>query len=380
MFLESRYDSYYGAQKSMLTLINSLDRNQFNFNIVTTEDGEFLKGFEQESDFKVDVVKLGKKANVFGGEVFNYSIFEKMLVAIQLFIYNFKILSYVHRKKIDIIYVNDLRALIYSVIASKILRKKVIWYIRTEVDDSKLTYFGLKNADIIITIAQGVLKNLPKSKIGKYNNKITNVYTGFDFEKFSIKDKEIAKKELSLSNEKFIIGYLGSINSRKGLDILVDAYINLLSKYDNIELLIVGDVSNGYEKYWNELKLKLKEANAKYIYYSYSQNVSLIYSALDVFVLPSRSEGLPRVVIEALAHNLPVVSTNVGGAGEIINNNINGLLIEKDSTIELFNAIELLITNPNVRMELIKNASDIKSIFSLTTYKRKINILFENVY
>ena len=379
MFLESRYDSYYGAQKSMMTLIRSLDKTFFDFKIVTTGIGKFIRGVKKDSDYKVDVIKIGKKANTFGGKILEYSTFEKILVAIQILIYNIKILNYLIKNKIDIIYVNDIRALLYTIIASKLLKKKIVWYIRAEVPNNKLTDIGLKYSDFIITIANGVLKNIPEEKIKKINYKITNIYTGFDFSEFKILDKKLAKKKLSISENKFVIGYLGSINDRKGIDILIDAYLDLLKKHDNIELVIAGDVSHGYEEYWNKLKLKIKEEGGKFTYIPYCQNVSLVYSALDVFVLPSRLEGLPRVVIEAMAHKLPVVCTNVGGSSEIINDKVNGLLIEKNSVIALYNALEFLLKNTDVRMNIIKNTSIIKNKFDINEYQNKINNIFKRI-
>lgn len=379
MFLESRYDSYYGAQKSMMTLIRSLDKTFFDFKIVTTGIGKFIRGVKEYSDYKVDVIKIGKKANTFGGKILEYSTFEKILVAIQILIYNIKILNYLVKNKIDIIYVNDIRALLYTIIASKFLKKKIVWYIRAEVPNNKLTDIGLKYSDFIITIANGVLKNIPEEKIKKINYKITNIYTGFDFSEFKILDKKLAKKKLSISENKFVIGYLGSINDRKGIDILIDAYLDLLKKHDNIELVIAGDVSHGYEEYWNKLKLKIKEESGKFTYIPYCQNVSLVYSALDVFVLPSRSEGLPRVVIEAMAHNLVVICTNVGGASEIIEHKINGLLIKKDSVHDLYNAIDFLITKPKERKKISNNTVTIKNKFDLIVFQKEINQLFKNI-
>lgn len=172
---------------------------------------------------------------------------------------------------------------------------------------------------------------------------------------------------------------MGSINDRKGIDILIDAYLDLLKKHDNIELVIAGDVSHGYEEYWNKLKLKIKEESGKFTYIPYCQNVSLVYSALDVFVLPSRSEGLPRVVIEAMAHNLVVICTNVGGASEIIEHKINGLLIKKDSVHDLYNAIDFLITKPKERKKISNNTVTIKNKFDLIVFQKEINQLFKNI-
>ncbi len=376
MFLESRYDSFYGAQKSMLKLIQSLDKNNFDYKVVTTEHGKLKSGLE-ENNIQVDIVKLGKRANVFGGKALEYSIIGKMFVAFQILFYNLKMIRYIEKNNVDIVYVNDLRALLYSVLATKILKKKNVWYIRSDVPNSKLTEVGLKFSDNIITIAQGVLRYLPQEKIEKYNHKITNIYTGFDFDQYKIFDKNESKIRLGILENKFVIGYLGSINERKGLDILVDSFIELNNNPSNIELLVVGDVSPGHESYWDMQLGKIEKANVSFKNIPFCKEVSRAYSAMDIFVLPSRSEGLPRVVIEAMGHQLPVIATEVGGASEIIESGNLGLLIKKDSIDELISGLTTLINSSDMRKRIGINAkSNVTEKFSKKDFQEKINNFF----
>src|SRR5699024_11705384 len=109
--IESRCDSFYGAQKRMLKLIKSVDKELFNYKVITTKDGKFKDGMQQNG-VKTDGITLGKEANVFGGKALSYSILEKMIVVFQILLYNLKVIKYIYTNKIDVIYVNNLRALL----------------------------------------------------------------------------------------------------------------------------------------------------------------------------------------------------------------------------------------------------------------------------
>ncbi|ANU22491.1 glycosyltransferase family 4 protein [Planococcus donghaensis] len=380
LFLESRSDSFYGAQKSMLKLIQSLNQNEFECVVVTTKEGELSKELRKKN-IPIDIVKLNKKANIFGGEILQYSILKKMNIAVHLLIYNFKIFLYLRKNKIDTIYVNDIRALIYSILATKIMRKKNIWYIRADISDTILSKLALRFSDNIITIANGVLRHVPKDKLLKYNGKITNIYTGFDFSEYQISDKENSKKNIGLSKNKLVIGYLGSINERKGTDFLIDSFIRIKKIYNDTELLVVGNVSPGYENYWKNLMEKVLKYGESIKYIPYSNKVSDIYSAMDIFILPSRSEGLPRVVIEAMAHKIPVISTDVGGVREIIENNINGFVIEKDNSEELFSELNSLLKDSLKRKKIGElGEKSARNNFSEEVFIKKINSYFREIH
>ncbi|WP_147803623.1 glycosyltransferase [Alkalicoccus halolimnae] len=378
MFLEARFDSFYGAQKSMLKLIQSLDPNKFECRVMTTGTGRLKKGFEEEH-VSVDVVKLGKKANVFGGAALQYSLFSKVIAVLQIFLYNLKVMIYILRYKIDVIYVNDERAFLYSVIAAKVLRRKNVIYIRSEMLGGRFNEAVLKYSSHIITIAEGVLKKIPDAKIEKYRHKISNIYTGFEFEKLKALDKSFAKESVGVSPEKVVVGFLGGISERKGIDLLVDSFIELYPRYENIELLIVGDASDGYEAYWEDQLSKITEGKVNFTHLPFRKNVSEAYSAMDIFVLPSRDEGLPRVVIEAMAHDLPVIATDAGGTQEIITKESLGIIVERtqDSLVE---GITRLLEDEKGRATMANQSRKaVRLRFSDEVFKENVNNYFSRI-
>ena len=84
-------------------------------------------------------------------------------------------------------------------------------------------------------------------------------------------------------------------------------------------------------------------------------NAQQYLKAFDIFCLPSIKEGLSYTLIEALAARLPIITTNVGGNPEIIENNINGILVNPKKPIDLAEAINNLLINKNLQDKFINN-------------------------
>jgi glycosyltransferase involved in cell wall biosynthesis len=90
-------------------------------------------------------------------------------------------------------------------------------------------------------------------------------------------------------------------------------------------------------------------------YIPWGKELSRISSGSDLFVLPSHSEGVPKVLLEAMAAGLPVIATNVGGIPDIITNNENGILIPPGSPEAIADAVKLVMENSSLREKLIEN-------------------------
>jgi glycosyltransferase involved in cell wall biosynthesis len=148
-----------------------------------------------------------------------------------------------------------------------------------------------------------------------------------------------------------IVLYVGRLDAEKGVDLLIDAW-HLLQSPD-ATLLLVGD---GPERQKLE-QLATSGVNRTPIRFEGpSTDVHRYYAAADVFVLPSRSEGLSNALLEAMASGLPVVATDVGGNRQVIDTPLIGKLVAPSDPRSLRDAIAQLLANPAMRRAMGQSA------------------------
>ncbi len=167
--------------------------------------------------------------------------------------------------------------------------------------------------------------------------------TGIHLERFqNINQDKITKlkEEFCVKEDEKIIIFVGMLTERKGVDKVIKISQRLLSENYNIKTLIVGDAhgENIYEKLVNE---KYKD---KIIFVGGRKDIPEFMSLADVLLLPSEGEGLPGVVMEAMASGLPVVATNEGCTPDLIDDlprtdeeyylSVKKILLEKINTIQ----------------------------------------------
>lgn len=378
LFVESRYNSYYGAQQSMVKLIGVLARG-FRCEVLTTKKGRLAEELER-MNIPVRIIKLGARSNEFNGKVLKYGLIQKLAVVIELLMFNLRVLQYIFTNKIRIVYVNDARSLIYVGMAAKLLRCKVIYYIRADVEHNWITRLCFLLSNKVITIAQGVLRRLPSSFRGRYAHKTMNIYTGFEFDKEEAEVDAIQlRKKFGIQDHRFVIGYVGSIHPRKGLDVLV----NVLEKIGNdheLTLLMAGDASDGQSEYWGELQDRLRQSEVQVIHVGYQRKLAPVYSVMDALVLPSRSEGLPRTVIEAMSFGVPVIATDVGGVKEIIPSEEYGIVIPHDDEEALQEAIQYMRSSPDYRRGVHTSAKRyVREKFNHERFEHEVLSLFTKI-
>jgi len=148
---------------------------------------------------------------------------------------------------------------------------------------------------------------------------------------------------------------VGRLVPWKGIQEIIEVLPYLIRKYTNLVFLIVGD---GPER--DNLKKKVGTLGLRrhvvFLGALPREEVFHILKSADVFILNSRYEGLPHVVIEAMASKVPVVASNIKPNRELIENNVNGLLIDIGSKEQLVNAIMSLLENQNMRRRISDEA------------------------
>lgn len=199
---------------------------------------------------------------------------------------------------------------------------------------------------------------------------------------YAVLDNSIPETELYGLNDKRIV-CLANFRPQKDHFTLIEAFNSILVNFPEWSLHCVGKDFN------DEYSLKIKEKIHKlglsknvYLYNSKS-DISNILKQCQIGVLSSKSEGLPLALLEYGLANLAVISTNVGDCKKVIQNNVNGILVEKNNFKTFGESLELLISTPEIRNKFSENLnsfvkeswSEKAVIFKLCNYYNKLSVL-----
>jgi len=155
------------------------------------------------------------------------------------------------------------------------------------------------------------------------------------------------KKEINLL-------YIGRLGHEKGIHYLIEAYKNIAKTKKNVKLFIAGD-GECLRELQEDIALSGLTSNVIFLGHQTREEIDRTFLNCDIMILPSLSEGVPKVLLEAMTKGLPVVATSVGGIPDIIENMKNGVLVPSKSHEEITKAVELIIDDRDLRENIVKN-------------------------
>lgn len=200
-----------------------------------------------------------------------------------------------------------------------------------------------KNAASVVAVSQNLADLAARTAPGQ---PIQVVRNGVDCEEFH------PDQTGETQGDRFIVLCVSRLIERKGLKYLFDAFLPLARRHKSAELHIVGDgpLRSSLEAWTREHQL---ETQVKFYGSVPHENVSEIYRAADIFVLPSKKEALGNVVLEAMASGLPII-TSATGAQEMLNE--NGIVVSPESTNELTDAMEAILKDKQLGQQYSRNS------------------------
>jgi glycosyltransferase involved in cell wall biosynthesis len=205
-----------------------------------------------------------------------------------------------------------------------------------------------ENSNIaVVTPSEWLASEARKSLIFK-DKDIHVIPYGVDSSIFKPTDKTRAKKMLKLSEDTIVLtfGVMSHHEKRKGFQELIKAMEILKSKVSSIKIVALFFGANFSDEFPLDIvNIGLIEDDIK---------LSLIYSAADIFILPSLEDNLPNTILESLSCETPVVAFNTGGAKDIVNDN-NGKVVPKGDIHALCDEVFELIKNKELRVKKGKN-------------------------
>lgn len=312
-----------GGEFSLLSLMAGLLEKKYDVQLLLPEGGDLL---EKVKDLGVDV------------EVEKHL---KLKNPINLFCLPFKILklrSYMIRNKFTVVHSNSTGGFpLMTAFAAQLSSIPFVWHVRTVDKNHLLDFLMIMLSIRVLAISEYVLKTRLKKE---QNRKYRVVYNAIEHDKFSENNLRQVKQTVRL-------GTLGRFVELKGYEHLIALARVLREQGLLFKMRIVGIDYGSQNKYLQSLQDEIikNELNEYVTLEARVDNVSNFLGEIDIFLFSSKSDAFGRVLIEAMSSLLPVVSFDKGAVCEIIENGVNGFIVQYSDIEKMAEVIQDLCKN-----------------------------------
>ncbi len=198
--------------------------------------------------------------------------------------------------------------------------------------------WGLARAERVVSVSHALADRLVE--LGVDRARVVVQHNGVDGQAFAIADRAAARRALAIRHARPMVLYVGNVKPEKGCDVLVEAADRLARVHGkrDVDVVIIGSGELDVPLRARVAELGL-EKNVTFAGRKLHAEIPRWLAATDVLCLPSRREGCPNVILEALASGRPVVASRVGGIPELIEHGKNGLLVPADDPEALAEAL-----------------------------------------
>lgn len=341
----------YGAERWILALVRHLDPAQVDSIVsVIRDDPNLVAPLCQEAQ------ALGFRTHIFEahGRV-NWSAISQL----RQFLLNENVqILHTHGYKTDII---GLLATLYT--PCRLISTPHGWSVQAGF---KLKIYEMLDRAIfpffsaIAPLSDAIFNEL--EKLPRLSHKLHLIFNGVDLAEIDAEDNIAIEIETWKSEGYFVIGYIGQLIARKGLAVLLEAFAKLQTPKKRLVFLGEGDQRQELEKIVTNLRIQDEVA-----FFGFRDDRLRFLKGFDVFVLPSRLEGIPRCLMEAMAARVPVIASNIPGCTDLIKHGQTGLLFELDNVESLVNRL-IQYMNQNLRKKLGQSGRN----FIVTNYSASL--------
>ncbi len=353
-----------GAEKKLLDLVRCTDKGKYRIMVCSVgQGGPLQKEFEK---LNVKVIVFRKRF------AFDFSLV-------------FKVARLIHEERIDIVQTTLLYADLIGALAAKMARVPVVISWETVSHGAndclrvnlrhKLGYrVAMKFVKRIVAVSDETRDSIIENR-GVQPAKLLTIHYGVDLAKYNGANGSKNRKELGISDFAPVIGSVARLEEVKGHKYFIQAIPKLIKRFPNMKCVLIGDGSLR-----KNLEMQVEELNLKsnFHFLGFRDDVQAWLNAMDIFVLPSISEGLPNVVLEAMACKKPVIATAVGGIPEAVIDGVTGSLVPPQDSNAIAQAISELLGNRKLAEEMgSKGRLRMEGKFSLEREVSEFEKLYE---
>jgi glycosyltransferase involved in cell wall biosynthesis len=354
-----------GGQRSLLLLLERLDRKKFKLFLVCPSGGGLVEKAEKQG-IETQIIKMGriKSPNVIstGATVFKF----KKLIKL---------------KNIDLIHTDSPRQAFYAGRAARLTGTPLIWHVRVSTPEKRsFEKFLFNRAHKVIAVSKAASQRFHGFESAQ--EKVVVIYNGVDLTEFTPKPPDAQlREEFEIDKDWILVGTLGQLIPGKGQDVFLKAAAQVVKQTPKVKFMIIGNGNQLYRQKLEDLS-KGPGLSGKVVFTGFREDIPRIMNLLDIAVLPSSThlEGLSRVIIEAMASSKPVIATNSGGNPEAVEDGTTGILVPPEDSSSLAESILDLIKDETKRNRMGKAGRErAEKLFSIEKNISQIEKVYEEL-
>lgn len=362
--LHVTYDMRIGGTEMVIkNIIEGSDSNRFCMSIFCIEDTLGPWGVDLQSK-GIEVNSYSRKPG------FDWGLIRRLREAIA-------------KQNIHIVHCHQYSPWVYGAIASSLLGVKVIFteHGRFYPDSTNFKRRLVNPLILKLTDAVTAISNSTRLALNEFEfinlQKVKVIYNGIAPLKSSPMASRKLKKSLGILENEQVIGTISRFDPIKNHKMLLSAFHLLIQKNERVKLLIVGD---GEERANIESLIRTLGLKSKVILTGYQKNPTEFLSLMNIFLLPSLSEGTSMTLLEAMSLGKPCVVTDAGGNSEIVIDDETGKVTSNDVALEFSQAISTLLESPSLMKKMGENASlKFANSFNESVMNKRYGELYEEL-
>lgn len=351
--------NFGGAETKLLELVEHMDKSRFETTVVGLGLGNEIEDRFMALDCSVKTFKRKHR--------FDFSLMNRLE-------------KFIRNEQIDIVMTTLFYADVMGAMVGHKGGAKGVFAWETISSPKWLTphrlfgyRYAIRRADKVISVSNATAEWLvTRRKVPR--DKVMIIPYGVNLEIFKPNTNDAMRKELHIEPNHVVIGQVSRLNEQKGHQYLIDAAPQIISQNKNVRFVLVGD---GPLQHNIKQQIRDKGLVEYFELLGFRRDVPELLRTFDIFTLPSLYEGLPNVVLEAMASGLPVVATPVDGTKEAVVHNKTGLLVPEKEPGPLADALIKLVQDPQLAEKMgLAGRKRVEEKFSLNVQVSR----FEELY
>lgn len=351
-----------GGPRRLLTLASVLREQGIEMCVVTHGNSELFKAAKELELQVVEAVATGVLAQRHGALFGGNAIF-RLNVLVNLLIQNFGIARKIRKQGADAVWLRGSKGIAFAALGALLTRRPLVWDVDYELPSRGvvrwLHRFGLWAANRVVFQYSAAPDAIFGPELAaRFRHKFQRIIPGIDLpsvEAFRLKRKAMERP----ADDPFVVLQVGTICMRKNQALLIDAVSRLRESRPNFRVRVQFAGGVYEEHYFHRLKETIDSEGLgdDVEFLGWRSDVHELMAGADLLAMPSRDEGVPNAVQEAMAIGLPVVVSAAGGMPEIVRHTQTGWVLPLNAPAEWATLVGRLVEDKAMRDEVGRNAS-----------------------